>query len=56
MLNLASDGGGKAGLQKILGNAFVMVKGDPTGEVRKTNDFADDGEDTSDIIADVGGA
>jgi hypothetical protein len=42
-----------------------MVKGDPTGEVRQTNDFADVGdvggdrsrpaEGTSDIVGDVGG-
>ena len=42
-----------------------MVKGDPTGEVRQTNDFVDVGddgedrprpvEDTSDNVGDVGG-
>ena len=61
----ASGGGGRAGLQKILGSASVMVKGDPTGEVSQTNDFADVGdvgddrsrpaEGTSDIVGDVGG-
>ena len=61
----ASGGDGRAGLQKILGSASVMVKGDPTGEVSQTNDFADVGdvggdrsrpaEGTSDIVGDVGG-
>ena len=40
----ATGGGGRAGLQQILGNASVMVKLDPAGKLRRKNDFVDVGD------------